>query len=157
MCVYIFENNACIRKKPSFARVAHLLLLRSVISYSGREYACVQALRVDRKCRVIHKKSTCVCLHRSSSCRELLGNAGTQSQPVAGLRPNCLTLYFFTLFHRSLRILMRSLPVTSNQWLRSLETSPATNTTRTSTGGRESWRKNYCWKRRGKDRLSKCK
>ena len=30
MRVYVFENNACVRKETSVARVAHVLLLHSV-------------------------------------------------------------------------------------------------------------------------------
>ena len=90
MCVYVFENNACVRKTTSVARVAHVLLLRSVAGYRGREYACVQALRVDWKRSNCTKaslynlqKSTCVCLRFP---RGKVGSAGTQGRPVAGFR-----------------------------------------------------------------------
>ena len=50
MCVYDFDNNVCVRKNVSCSSSAcSTHILRSVAGYRGSEYACVQALRVDRK------------------------------------------------------------------------------------------------------------
>ena len=76
------------------ARVAHVLLLRFVASnmdvntLASKRSELIGNAAIVRKCRVIHKKSTCVCLWQvvSSSCSDLRGNAGTQGRPVAGFK-----------------------------------------------------------------------
>ena len=68
VCVYVFENNACVREKTSVARVAHVLLLRPISGNmavntpaSKRSELIGNAEIVRMRC-VIHNNSTCVCL-----------------------------------------------------------------------------------------------
>ena len=77
----------CLRSmKMPVARVAHVLLLCSVVGYRRSEYTGIQVFRVDRKrsdCSKVPRnpqKSTCVCLHRLIAANY----AGTQGRPVAG-------------------------------------------------------------------------
>ena len=88
MCAYVFGNSAAFEKTSELLRVAHVLLLRSVASYRGSEYACVQALRVDRKRGDCSKaprnpQKVNLCVPASSSCREMIGSAGRQGQLAA--------------------------------------------------------------------------
>ena len=67
-CLRIREQ--CLRSiKTSVARVAHVLLLRSVAgnmdvnTLAPKRAELIGNAAIVRKHRVIHKKSTCVCLH----------------------------------------------------------------------------------------------
>ena len=88
VCVYVFENNACVRKKTSVARVAHVLLLRpisgnvEVNTLASKRSELIGNAAIVQKRRVIHKKSTCVCLRLPVAAIY----AETQGRPVAGFR-----------------------------------------------------------------------
>ena len=86
LCVPSSSRKLLTFEKSQLVGVAHSLLLRSVASYRGSEYACVQAHRRARRRSVIEKKATCACLSVpvAASCRELHRSAGTQGRPVAG-------------------------------------------------------------------------
>ena len=68
MCDGVFGNNACVREKPSVAQVAHVLLLHFVAgnvdvnTLASKRSELIGNAAIVRKRRVIHNKSTCVCL-----------------------------------------------------------------------------------------------
>ena len=92
LCVSTSSRRMLRSKKTSVARVAHVLLLRSVAGYRGREYTGVQTCRVDRKrsdCSKapLNPQKVDLCLLASFSCREYAAEAQERKvRHVAGLR-----------------------------------------------------------------------
>ena len=68
MCLRLQEQCLCSKKNPPVARVAHVLLLRSVVGnmdVNTLASKCAELIGnapIVRKPSVIHRKSTCVCL-----------------------------------------------------------------------------------------------
>ena len=68
VCLRLREQCVCSEKKPSVARVAHVLLLRpisgnmDVNTLASKRSELIGNAAIVRKRRVIHNKSTCVCL-----------------------------------------------------------------------------------------------
>ena len=98
VCAYV--------SRTMLARVAHVLLLHSVVSYRGSEYACIQMLRVDWK-RSDCSKAQCntqqvdLCVLASSSCRELRGSAGMQGRPALDIdwHLKCINCFYTGLLN----------------------------------------------------------
>ena len=87
-CVCLRYKKVLAFEKRQLLGVVHVLLLCSVASYRGSEYACVHACHVDRSELLesaAQSSKSDLCVLASSSCRELLGSAGTRGRPMASL------------------------------------------------------------------------
>ena len=86
--MYLRLREQCLRSEiTSVARVAHVLLLRFVAgnmdvnTLASKRSVLIRNTAIVRKCCVIHKKSTCVCLRLSVYAE----TQGRKVRPVAGL------------------------------------------------------------------------
>ena len=109
-CVCLRLREQCLRSEiMSVARVAHVLLLRSVTgnmdvnTLAFKRSELIRNAAIVRKRHVIHKKSTCVCLRISVAAIYV----EMQGRPVAGFRCTDSVALFGNLLLSSCNVLRR--------------------------------------------------